>query len=58
MDILDQNYFELRNFIGAFEWCTWKDNSLSKGVRQGDSLSPLFFVLAADLLQSLVNEAF
>jgi hypothetical protein len=22
MDILDQNYFELRNFIGAFEWCT------------------------------------
>jgi hypothetical protein len=22
MDILDHNYFELRNFIGAFEWCT------------------------------------
>jgi hypothetical protein len=27
-------------------------------VRQGDLLLPLLFVLAADLLQSLVNEAF
>jgi hypothetical protein len=40
----------LNSVPGKTFYCT-------RGVRQGDPLSPLLFVLAANLLQSLVNRA-
>jgi hypothetical protein len=40
----------LNGVPGKFFKCKW-------GLRQGDPLSPLLFVLAAELLQVLVNKA-
>jgi hypothetical protein len=35
-----------------------KNFKCRRGVRQCDSLSPLLFVMASDLVQSMVNKAF
>jgi retron-type reverse transcriptase len=35
-----------------------KDFHCKRGVKQGDPLSPLLFVMTADLLQSIINRAY
>jgi hypothetical protein len=52
-----QNIFGSRTSSILLNGVPGKTFHCRRGVRQGDPLSPLLFVLAADLLQSLVNRA-
>lgn len=58
MALLDKkNDIPVRFLLCSFKWCTWKQFLCKKGVRQGDPLSPLLFVIATDVLQTMLNEA-
>jgi hypothetical protein len=53
---MGQRFLVLWCFFRFAEWCSWKAILLYEGVRHGDPLCPLLYVLGGDLLQSAVND--
>lgn len=57
MDPMDQDDLWDQILFSSGQWGPRKQFLCKKGVRKGDPLSHMIFVIAADVLQSMLNEA-